>query len=45
MNYSKLSDHKFEKGKFITPFNAIPAMEEMSDEQSWIYGRMPDTKP
>ena len=42
MNYSRLSDHKFEKGKFITPFNAIPAMEEMSDEQSWTYGRMPE---
>lgn len=42
MNHSKLSDHKFEKGKFITPFNAISTMEEMSDDQSWAYGRMPE---
>lgn len=39
---SKLSEHKFIKGKFITPFNSIPLMQELSDEKSWSYGRMPE---
>lgn len=39
---SKLSDHKFKKGKFITPFNSIPQIQELSDEKSWTYGRMPE---
>lgn len=42
MRHSKLSDHTFKKGKFITPFNSIPAMQELSDEKSWTYGRMPE---
>lgn len=37
---SKLSDHKLKKEKFITPFNSISQMQELSDEKSWTYGRM-----
>lgn len=40
--YSKLSDHTFKKGKFITPINALPLMHELEDEKSWTYGRMPE---
>lgn len=32
MRRSKLSDHTFQKGKFITPINAIPLMHELEDE-------------
>ena len=39
---SKLSDHQLKKGKFITPINSIPSMQELSDEKSWTYGRMPE---
>jgi len=39
---SKLSDHKFKKGKFITPINSIPTMYELPDFKSWTYGRMPE---
>ena len=42
MGHSKLSSHIFKKGKFITPINAIPTMEELSDEKSWTYGRLPE---
>lgn len=42
MRRSKLSDHTFQKGKFITPINAIPLMYELEDEKSWTYGRMPE---
>ena len=42
MKRSKLSDHTFQKGKFITPINAIPLMHELEDEKSWTYGRMPE---
>jgi len=42
MQNSKLSDHTFKKGKFITPINSIPVMQELSDEESWTYGRMPE---
>lgn len=42
MRHSKLADHTFKKGKFITPINSIPAMQELSDEKSWTYGRMPE---
>lgn len=42
MGHSKLSDHTFKKGKFITPINSIPTMQELSDEKSWTYGRMPE---
>lgn len=37
---SKLSDHKFEKGKLITPINTI--VSEMVKEKSWYYGRIPE---
>lgn len=42
MVHSKLSDHTFKKGKFITPINAIPKVQELTDEKSWTYGRMPE---
>lgn len=42
MKRSKLSDHTFQKGKFITPINAIPLAHELEDEKSWTYGRMPE---
>ena len=38
----KLSDHTFKKGKFITPINSLPMMQEFEDEKSWTYGRMPE---
>ena len=37
---SKLSEHKFEKGKFVTPFNTH--IKELTKENSWYYGRMPE---
>lgn len=40
--YSKLSDHAFKKGKFITPINSLPMMRALEDEKSWTYGRMPE---
>lgn len=42
MRYSKLSEHKFKKGKFITPINSLPNIQELEDEKSWAYGRMPE---
>lgn len=42
MSHSRLSQHKFKKGKFITPINSIPLMQELNDEKSWTYGRMPE---
>ena len=42
MRHSKLSDHTFKKGKFITPINSLPLMQEFEDEKSWTYGRMPE---
>lgn len=42
MIHSKLSDHTFKKGKFITPINALPLTQELEDEKSWTYGRMPE---
>ena len=42
MRHSKLSEHTFKKGKFITPFNSISVMQALSDEKSWTYGRMPE---
>jgi hypothetical protein len=42
MKYSKLSDHTLKKGKFITPFNSLESIQELSDEKSWAYGRMPE---
>ncbi len=41
-SYSKLSDHTFKKGKFITPINSLPLMQEIEDEKSWTYGRIPE---
>lgn len=41
MEHSKLSSHTFIKGKFITPFNSLPMMQELEDEKSWMHGRMP----
>jgi hypothetical protein len=40
MNHSKLSDHKFEKGKFIAPFNEF--MTPVSNNESWCFGRLPE---
>ena len=42
MQKSKLSDHVFKKGKFITPLNSLSMMKEMKDDKSWSYGRMPE---
>lgn len=42
MKHSKLSDHTFKKGKFITPINSLPNTQELEDEKSWAYGRMPE---
>lgn len=42
MRNTRLSDHAFKKGKFITPFNTIPMVQEIEDEKSWTYGRMPE---
>ena len=38
--HSKLSDHKFRKGKFITPWNEF--FSELGKEESWYYGRLPE---
>ena len=40
MNHSKLSDHKFKKGKFIAPFNEF--MTPVSNNESWYFGRLPE---
>lgn len=40
--HSKLSDHKFKKGEFITPWNNIPNIQCLDDEACWVYGRMPE---
>jgi len=40
MEHSKLTDHHFKKGKFITPFNQV--LSELLQEDSWHYGRMPE---
>jgi len=40
MRNSKLSEHEFSKGKFITPFNKF--MKELSKEDSWFHGRLPE---
>jgi hypothetical protein len=37
---TKLSQHKFEKGKLITPFNQH--FQDLLKEESWYYGRMPE---
>lgn len=40
MNNSALSDHKFKKGKFITPWNEFA--KEIGKNDSWYYGRLPE---
>ncbi len=40
MRNSKLTEHYFKKGKFVTPFNKI--MSTVSKEDSWSYGRVPE---
>ena len=40
VNHSKLSDHKFKKGKFIAPFNEF--MTPVSNNESWYFGRLPE---
>ncbi|MGN7765139.1 DUF5677 domain-containing protein [Paenibacillus sp. 22594] len=40
MEHSKLSDHKFQKGKFITPWNEV--FTEITRENSWYHGRLPE---
>lgn len=42
MRYTKLSEHKLNKGVFVTPFHSILSMHELEDEKSWAYGRMPE---
>lgn len=42
IKHSKISDHKFKKGEFITPWNSLPQKEELEDDKSWTYGRMPE---
>ena len=42
MRNTRLSNHTFKKGKFITPFHTIPMAQELEDEKSWTYGRMPE---
>lgn len=40
--YSRLSAHKFKKGKFITPINSLEKLKVLQDGKSWTYGRMPE---
>ncbi|TJY39568.1 hypothetical protein E5161_18510 [Cohnella pontilimi] len=40
MEHSKLSDHIFKKGKFITPWNEF--LTEITRENSWYHGRLPE---
>lgn len=42
MEHTKLSRHTFVKGKFVTPLNSIKGIEELNDEKSWPFGRMPE---
>ena len=35
-----LKQHKLKKGKFVTPLNSIPNLAEMSNDDSWAYGRL-----
>lgn len=42
MRHSKLADHTFKKGKFITPINSLLTIKKFEDEKSWTYGRMPE---
>ena len=40
MEHSKLSDHYFKKGKFITPWNNL--LGNMSVSTNWFNDRMPE---
>lgn len=40
--YSRLSEYTFREGKFITPINSVPNLQEFEDGKSWTYGRMPE---
>lgn len=40
MRNSKLTEHEFKKGKFITPFNKV--LSSLLKEESWFYGRLPE---
>lgn len=42
MSHSKLSDHKFKKGKFIAPLNEIENLTPLKDNESWYFGRLPE---
>ena len=42
MRHSTLSEHKFKKGLFVTPFNSLDNIYELPDDCSWSYGRMPE---
>lgn len=39
-NHSKLQDHEFKKGKFVSPFNK--ALGEKGKLQSWFHERLPE---
>ena len=36
--HTKLTDHVFKKGKFITPINNIPSLHECKDESHGLMG-------
>lgn len=40
MEHSKLSDHNFKKGKFVTPWNEL--MKDIGKENSWFHNRLPE---
>jgi hypothetical protein len=40
MEHSNLSNHKWERGKFISPLNEL--VSELDKEESWYYGRLPE---
>ena len=42
MSHSKLSDHKFKKGKFIAPLNEIENLAPLKNNESWYSGRLPE---
>lgn len=42
MEKSKLSNHKFFKGKFITPMNLIEGLKYLPEDKAWFTGRLPE---
>ena len=40
--YTKLSQHNFKKGKFISPLNDMPNMKPLNDYETWFHGRIPE---